>query len=390
MDIIKHLISTVDELIAGAEGGGGGTASSPAMASLRAVRDLHLQHTSVERPRARLHDALKDLRVSDERLGYYRTTTRRIALDKLTQQVLKLPDEERSAREAEWAWLLANSPPGTGSHAPRSEWDTRSQAFLAAFRSRLETLTERHGLEGALFNAFINNLRNLPRAAHECFHQAANAHIPVALLYAASMKEGLDKYFLRQFPGQQHVLTDTQLGQARVDVEVDGFAELGIDTFFTELNSPGRPHPLSGFLPAGFMKKVEEKEIFPVAQLNETGAFDSANAKTLLTGLQAMAAMLARFQALFLEDAANLGFAAPSVREKVFWTYLYYSTGPGDRSPVEGEKGYHALYAHRPDHPDATKRRALGDWIARGEYPHVTPALRTYDAVVDGDIFPGY
>lgn len=392
MEIFKSLISAVDTLIGGMDGGGGEPAT-PAARSYAAVRDLYGKHRAVEKPRGKLQSALQDLRAGKPP-EYYRKVTRRVALDALTQEILKLSDEERTARETEWEWFFANSPPGSAGHASASEWDTRTKAFLAAFQSPLETLAERHDLKGPDFSTFINNLRNFPLAAHTSLHEAASAQIPAALAYSVAMKEGLAKYFLDQIPDHGFVLTESQLSQVKTTVLVNGFAVLGVDNFYTEYHNPNLPHPLKDYLPADFdIRDMDEVLGLSDQDLDsdELKPIQSTDAHNLKAGLRAMVAMLARYQTLFLEDAASLGFEPPSVREKVYWSYLYYSTGPGDRTQlVEGKRGFHQLYKYRPDHPDPAKRRALGDWITLGEYPNIFMALATYEAVVDAGLFPGY
>jgi hypothetical protein len=109
------------------------------------------------------------------------------------------------------------------------------------------------------------------------------------------------------------------------------------------------------------------------SRTNEMGTtVQAAKAANVETALHAMVAMLKQRRALFLKDAVQFKYAAPSTEDLVCWTYVYFNVGPyiGDKS--QGGKGQLKKYQGQ---------RKLGDWIKKGEYANAIKDLQTYRAV---------
>jgi hypothetical protein len=117
--------------------------------------------------------------------------------------------------------------------------------------------------------------------------------------------------------------------------------------------------PLSGILPPSFFASLT-----PISRVNEKGrTVHSAEFPDLEHGLRGMAAMIKRRRRLFLEDAKNLGYGAPTEEELVYWTYVYYNPGEfGGKATLTKHKG----------------KRSLSDWITRGEFANAQKVLKSF------------
>jgi hypothetical protein len=330
-----------------------------------------------------LRSALREIR-GGQGLQFHRTRTPGI-IDDLADNILHLPPAAKAARRSDWEWFLAHGPPGVAGRAADAAWRARVNTFLGSFQSQLDALSARHPR-----SQLGNWMKNTPAQVFQLFHEVGNAKIPPALLYVAASREGMiDQYIRTQITSgrPEDRLTDAQLASIRIDRPVSGFDALGIDTFFTE---QGFTHqPLSSFFPPGF----DPSRMTEVSRINEKGTtVRSASAPDLRTGLQAMLAMLSRRRELFLEDAASLGYGSPTPEETVYWTYVYYNSGPGTRADpgAEGDGGFQTLHRHRPGHPTPSARRRLSDWIRLGEYPNAIIVHQSYRMLIETGILPGY
>ncbi|WP_164000175.1 hypothetical protein [Pyxidicoccus caerfyrddinensis] len=347
------------------------------------TRELINAYDSARNGRGRLRGAIDEIR-QGRALGYHQTQTSRRFLVPLLDDVLHVPAADRAARLADWDWFLASGPPGSTPRATNADWTARRTAFLDSMKVPVESRLARFNpADNVAFDATLNWLQNLPQSVHELIQDVSHAEIPPAFVYSAAANEGLvDQYIRPQVPGAGVRLNAAQLSGIRVDLPVDGFMALGIDTFFTEL---GYTHqPLRSFFPAGF----DVTQMVEITYTNEKGeTVRSARAPNLRMGLQAQVAMLRRRRALFLEDQTSLGFAAPLPDELVYFAYIYYNVGPGDRAHPDapGNGGYQTLYRHRPAHPNPAERRVLGDWISQSAlwYRNAMKVLVTYRFVSD-------
>jgi len=310
---------------------------------------------------------------------------------KKTPDVIKRAAKALGVPEAgllsEWDWFLKNGPPAAKPRADDKLWKSHRDTFRAHFQSALDKMQAKHPQsQGAYF------LKNTPANVFSLIVEVATPMIPPAFLYVLAGVEGLvDVYIRGQVPGAASPdrLNETELAGIDVTKPVVGYQALGLDTFFTELEYKRKP--LSGFFPSGFdQKKVTESH-----NKNEFETpVRSANAPDLKTALQALLAMISRRQALFQDDRAKLGYPAPSNDELVYFSYVYYNTGPGDPTKGDGKKtdngGFQTLSRHRPQHPTVAQRRTLGEWIRLKDYPNAIKLLQTYQDIIASGVLKGY
>ena len=343
----------------------------------------------------RLRAALREIREGTS-VAYNQAAGVEIIND-LADNILHLPATDKTFRLGDWQWFVEKGPPRSATptagtpatpRAPTAEWNSRVTSFLQSFASQLRSLSQQFPRSEA-----ANRLKNTPAQVFQLILDVANATIPPALLYAVASREGLvDTYIRPQIanPSAPDRLNNAELQSIRTDLPVSGFNVMGLDTFFTERTYTN--HPLSSYFPSGF----DVTQMTEVPATNEFGTpVRSAHAPNLLMALQALLAMLSRRQALFLEDAATLGYPEPTAVEKVYWTYVYYNTGPGSRTAGDGSSadngGYQTLSRHRPAHPIAAQRRAnLSGWLTRGEYSNAVIVTQSYQMIVAGGILRGY
>ena len=362
-----------------------GSPPSPTRGQQSRTRATELVSTddAVKAQTDRLRSALREIRQGTG-LQYHRNRTPNI-INELADNILHLTPAQKTSLRNDFEWFLEHGPPGVADRASDTIWNTRTERFFQGIRSPLSALEERYPRSQMTFW-----IKNTPTQIFDLMHEIGNANIPPAFLYAAASKEGMVDIYIRgqvANPAQPDRLNDTELRTISVDRPVSGFQALGLDTFFTELGYTNQP--LRTFFPTGF----DESQLTEVSRVNEFGTpVRAADAPNLRTGLQAMISILSRRRALFLEDARNLGYPQPTNEEIVYWTYVYYNTGPGDRAHpnAQGDGGYQTLYRHRPAHPDNSARRNLSDWINRGEYPNAIKMYQSYRMIVESGILPGY
>lgn len=351
-------------------------------ASRRTAAGLIGESDAVKTKKDQLTAGLREIRRGDA-LDFHRTHDAPIIEDLV--RLLGMSDVRKTALLDDWTWFLEHGPATSKKRAPDGEWHGRVNRFLGRFEPRLGAL-------GAMFPRSQAGfwLKNTPASVFALIHETATPAIPPAMLYSAASKEGLvDRYIRGQVPSPvaSERLSESEMANVRTDVPVHGFVALGLDTVFTDLAAGHRP--LRDFLPPGF----DPARITEVARVNEKGStVRSADAPDLRTGLQVLAAMLARRQALFREDVAALGFAAPTSDELVYWTYVYYNTGPGNRAhphPTKGG-GFDTLHRHRPDSPIHAERRRLADWITSSDFPNAIVVLQSYRMIVAAGVLTGY
>lgn len=330
-----------------------------------------------------LRNALIEIR-GGKAMQFHRSITRRI-IEKLADNTLHLSLTDKTTRLNDWQWFLDHGPPKVNERASDDVWKRRVSAFFQGLRSPLGALSDLYPRSNTTYW-----IKNTPSQVFQLMHEVGNAAIPPAMLYAVASREGMvDNYIRGQVTNPANDrLSNAQLQSIRIDRPVSGFNALGLDTFFTELNYTTQP--LRSFFPPGFL----ETQLTEVSRVNEFGtSVRSANAPNLRIGLQALLSMLSRRRALFLEDARNLGYPQPTNEEIVYWTYVYYNTGPGNRSnpASSGDGGYQTLYRHRPANPVAAERRSsLSDWIRRGdEYENAIVVYQSYRMIVDSGILRG-
>lgn len=195
----------------------------------------------------------------------------------------------------------------------------------------------------------------------------ADADIDAEQLYAYASNEGLSDLIKK---GQEVGVTGKDLA---TKVPISGFGVLGMDDFVSDFEAKRKP--VKDYLPKGF-----ERNFVEVPKTNEKKRkVRSADFINLDTALQAMKASFQRKRDLFLEDAANNGYAKPSIAEKVYWTYLYYNPGEfGGKAQLE-------KYKKGNTHKQA--ERKLSDWITKGEYADAQRVLQGYQTIVALKIF---
>jgi hypothetical protein len=294
---------------------------------------------------------------------------------------------DESGLLSDWEWFLASGPPDAKSRADDKAWTAHRGAFLQKIRSPLDRLEKGRERSQATYL-----LKNTPAGVFDLIIQVATPAIPPAYLYAVAGTEGLVDVYIRpqvSSPATPDALTESELAGVSMTKEVHGFNELGLDDFFTELEN--RRQPLRGFFPSGF----DETKVTESRNTNEKGrVVRSANAPDLKTALQALVAVISRRQALFQEDRRALGFGDPTGDELVYFTYVYYNSGPGDPARGDGTPqengGFQTLSRHRPAHPNTAARRGLGDWLRLKEYPNAIKVLQTYQVLVAGKVLKGY
>lgn len=346
-----------------------------------AAKKLLEQQGAAKAARDQLESALQEIRAG-KALGFH---------GQKTPDVIKKAAAALRISEApllsEWDWFLKNGPPGAKPRADDKTWAARRQSFLNGLQTLLDKLAQSHPRSQATFF-----FKNTPAKVFALIEEVAIAAVPPALLYAVTGVEGLvDEYIRPQVssPTATDKLTESELAGVKVTEPVSGFNQLGLDDFFTELENKRKP--LRGFFPTGF----DETKVTESRQANEKGReVRSADAPDLKTALQAALSVIARRQALFQEDAKSLGYATPTSDELVYFTYVYYNSGPGDPTRGDGSSsdngGYQTLSRHRPQHPDKAARRKLADWIRLKEYKFALKVLDTYKAIVGSGVLKGY
>jgi hypothetical protein len=331
--------------------------------------------------RDKLKVSLKEVR-EGKGLEYHKTATK--DLIKKGAAALGVPE---AGLLTDWDWFLQNGPPDASPRADEPTWAARSKAFLGQIESPLEKLDAAHPKSQA-----ANFIKNTPTNVYDAVIQASTPTIPPAFLYSVAGREGLVDLYIRPqvaSPAQSDRLNEAELAKVKTTNPVQGFNQLGLDDFFTDLDQ--KRQPLKDSFPPGFdQSKVTEQK-----NTNEKGReVRSANAPDLKTGLQAMVALLSRRQAIFQEDRRALGYPDPTGEELVYFTYVYYNTGPGDPAKGDGTAaengGYQTLSRHRPAHPKTGQRRVLNDWISKGEYPNSVKVLETYQVVTGSGVLKGY
>ncbi len=252
---------------------------------------------------------------------------------------------------SEWNALVAD--------AKNKTFDAKKTAFLAKItNSTLSSIKTQFPKSHA-----HDWIRNTDASVFDIIIKHADADITADQLYAYASNEGLSLL----------IKGSGKTGAKLVADPVSGFGYLGLDDFMTDYNAKRKP--LSGYLPAGFDKKIT-----PSDHVNEKGrTVHSANFPNLDSALQGAKAMLKRRRDLFLEDAKANGYATPTTDEKVFWTYLYYN--PGEFA------GKGQLEKYKTGNTKKLAVRKLGDWISKGEYPDAQRVLQGYQAVKKMKLF---
>jgi hypothetical protein len=289
---------------------------------------------------------------------------------------------------SDWDWFLQNGPPSAKPRADEKTWESHQEAFLRQIQSPLDKLERGHEKSQASYL-----LKNTPSNVFDLIIQASTPMVPPALLYAIAGTEGLvDRYIRPQVASpatSPDKLSEAELAGVSVTKPIHGFQELGLDDFFSELEQKRKP--LSGFFPPGF----DQTKVTESPNTNEFGRrVRSADAPDLKTGLQALVTVISRRQALFQDDRKSLGYVDPTGDERVYFTYVYYNSGPGDPALGDGTSkdngGFQTLSRHRPAHPTVAQRRKLGDWIRLREYPNAIKVLQTYQVIVASAVLKGY
>ncbi|GAA2211372.1 hypothetical protein GCM10009850_068310 [Nonomuraea monospora] len=254
-----------------------------------------------------------------------------------------------------WAGLVADR-----ARAGSAAYLTRERQLFALFTTPLAELTRKYPNSQAKYW-----LKNTPPQVLDVVFTAATPDLPVDQLYTYAYLEGLVDY-VRDLIGlgkNSGDPTDAQLRSVPTTSPIFGYDYLGTDRFFLDMDAarvPGR-----NFLP------YDPKRIGLDTRRNEKGTLvESALFPNLTMGLQGEAAMLKRRRALFLADVKAYGYAAPTRDELVYWTYVYYNVGEFN--------GQLKKYAGK---------RALGDWIAKKEYPNSIKALESWRMLRDMKIF---
>lgn len=307
-----------------------------------------------------------------------------------TPEVIKKGAQALGVAEAgllsEWNWFLQNGPPDASPRADDKTWTSHKEAFLVQIQSPLDKLEGSHPKSQA-----SNFLKNTPANVFDLIIAASTSMVSPALLYAIAGREGLvDQYIRPQVasPASPDKLSEAELATVSTTQPVQGFDQLGLDDFFSELGQ--KRQPLSGFFPSGF----DQTKVTESSHTNEHGrTVRSADAPDLKTALQAIVSVISRRQALFQEDRRSLGYPDPTSDQLVYFNYVYYNSGPGDPSKVDGTAhdngGFQTLSRHRPAHPTAAQRRGLGDWITLKEYPNAIRVLETYQVIVASGVLKG-
>ncbi|MBV9990037.1 MAG: DUF4157 domain-containing protein [Alphaproteobacteria bacterium] len=353
------------------------SAGTTARASAKTLVD---QRDASKNARDKVKSALVEIR-QGKALDYHKTKTPDAI--KAGAKALGIPE---AGLLTDWTWFLDNGPPSAKPRADDAAWKSRQDAFMGKIQSPLDKLEASHSKSQA-----TNFLKNTPANVFDVIIQVATAAVPPAFLYAVAGREGLvDQYIRGQVasPAQDDRLSESEMAGVRVDKKVSGFGELGLDDFFTELGATRQP--LKNFFPSGFT----EKNVTESTNTNEKGrTVRSADAPDLKTALQGLVAVLSRRKALFLEDVATHGYPAPTGDQTVYFTYVYYNTGPGDPKLGDGTSkdngGYQTLSRHRPAHPTVSERRGLQDWITKGEYSNAIHVLQTYQVIVASGVLKG-
>jgi Domain of unknown function (DUF4157) len=268
--------------------------------------------------------------------------------------ILNLGPVQKSALISEWQGYL---------NAPNTLTKVRQGAFFAKLMSPLQKIEDRYKRDEAVYR-----LRHTtPKIMDLIYTVAADASFPTDELWVYAAREGMVDY-VRDFLGltEHDFPSRAALAGVPVDQPVSGFAYFGLDDFYTDLRDTNLINYLPGPMNMG--------NISPAIEQNEKlRMVESATASDVLTALYAMVAMLKQRRAKFEADAVAYGYATPSRDELVYWTYIYYNIGPyGGKEQLEKYAG----------------KRALGDWITRGEYPNAIKVLETYKA--SRDVFVGF
>jgi hypothetical protein len=271
---------------------------------------------------------------------------------------LGLAAEAKAELHRRWEHLVDDHK-AAGSAAYRAA----ERDFFAAFATPLATMASGHPRSQAKFW-----LKNTSPQIADIIYRVADAELPAVQLYAYAQKEGLTDYVRDQLGlAKTDEPSKAQLAAVRTTKAVSGFGYLGLDDYGDEVGA--KRHPLTEFLPPGF----DRSAVRPATRNNEYGReVHSGEFPTLLSALQALAAMLERRRALFLEDAAASGYPKPTEDELVYWTYVYFNAGvPGGSEQLRKYRG----------------KRKLGDWAARGEYSNAVTLLQSYQMLRDMKIF---
>jgi hypothetical protein len=178
-------------------------------------------------------------------------------------------------------------------------------------------LTDTWGIRPLKWNRWIDDPSEVNTAKAVLQATGGQTAIRPAYLFTIAMGEGL-MFYLDPANDFHHV--DTSQG-------IDGFQELGVDTFATQAADLKR----KGLVPAWF---TEGRDYTVTTNTNEKGqTVSSAAFPNLESGLVALRAMLADCQNRFRADVkAQLGPTAAQhlTQDQVdYYTYVYFNAGPG-------------------------------------------------------------
>jgi len=214
-----------------------------------------------------------------------------------------------AAAEAAWGALVDER-----ATAKTAAYGAKERAFLARFETPLAGLAASYPQAQTTYW-----LKITPPQVLDAIYAASDADLPADHLYAYAMREGSCRLRARSDRawrrGRAHdcAARGRQHGDGDLRLQLPGYGCL----FFSELKA--KREPLTGYLPKGYDVSKVTKDV----RVNEKGtSVDSASFPNLLTGIQALAAMLKRRRAIFRADAKAQGYAQPTTDELVYWTYV--------------------------------------------------------------------
>ena len=326
------------------------TAGEVAFNSARTWLD---QDASVKADTDVLHVALREIK-ANKSVTFNRDAGRQRLASALTTLGR---DPDLATVEAEWAWLVDHR-----TSAASAAYRTAERTFFAHFQTPLAAQAAAHPASQATYW-----LKNTPASVLDVVIAASDASLPPAQLYCFAATEGVIDYVRDVIGlGDTGDPTVAQLAGVNTAIGLSGYGYLGTDDFWLDLHAKREPLT-AGYLPAGYdLSKLAHEPA-----INEQGrTVDSVKFPDLTTGMQALAAILKRRRALFLADAAALGYGTPTTEELMYWTYVYYNVGEfnGQLKKYQGA-------------------RKLSDWITRREYPNAMKLLESYRMVEAMAIF---
>jgi hypothetical protein len=224
-------------------------------------------------------------------------------LFKLKQQILK-------------AEALRSQVTTPSNSAEKIVWSV-AKADVNSVKTQLEKAQTDSGIRPLKWHQWVDDPSDVNTAQAVLDATGGKTDIRPAYLYTIALGEGL-MFYLDDANDFQKV---------DVSMQVNGFAELGTDTFGTSVTELKR----KGHVPNWFQ---EGRDYFLEQSVNEKGeTVSSANFANLNTGLIALRGMLADSRQRFMTDAKKtLGPVSArklTQRQIDYFTYVYFNAGSG-------------------------------------------------------------